>query len=76
VASPWHLKGEAMSDYTNPAVKGTVNILEQAAKFPSMYIALTTFPNPSSSSIFMYCIDDTKPRYQSNLSDLVLRSCR
>lgn len=36
VASPWHLNGKKWDDYKIPAVKGTTNVLEQAAKFPNI----------------------------------------
>jgi nucleoside-diphosphate-sugar epimerase len=36
-ASPWHFNGKSWAaDYRDPAVRGTTNILEQAAKVPSV----------------------------------------
>lgn len=35
-ASPWHFNGKKWSDYRDPAVEGTSNILEQAAKIDSV----------------------------------------
>jgi nucleoside-diphosphate-sugar epimerase len=34
-ASPWHFNGKKWSEYRDPAVKGTTNVLEQAAKVDS-----------------------------------------
>jgi nucleoside-diphosphate-sugar epimerase len=34
-ASPWHFNGKKWAEYRDPAVKGTTNILEQAAKVES-----------------------------------------
>lgn len=34
-ASPWHFKGESWASYRDPAVKGTTNVLQQAAKVDS-----------------------------------------
>jgi hypothetical protein len=34
-ASPWHLNGKTWLEYRDPAVKGTIKILEQATKVPS-----------------------------------------
>lgn len=34
-ASPWHFNGKTWAEYRDPAVKGTTNILEQAAKVDS-----------------------------------------
>jgi nucleoside-diphosphate-sugar epimerase len=34
-ASPWHFNGKKWAEYRDPAVKGTTNVLEQAAKVES-----------------------------------------
>jgi nucleoside-diphosphate-sugar epimerase len=34
-ASPWHFNGKKWAEYRDPAVKGTTNVLEQAAKVDS-----------------------------------------
>ncbi|EIW68976.1 hypothetical protein TREMEDRAFT_62690 [Tremella mesenterica DSM 1558] len=35
-ASPWNMNGKTWAEYRDPAVKGTINIIQQAAKFPNI----------------------------------------
>lgn len=39
-ASPWHFNGKTWAEYRDPAVKGTTNILEQAAKVSSRCLSV------------------------------------
>lgn len=43
-ASPWHFNGKKWAEYRDPAVKGTTNVLEQAAKVDSESSGLRIFP--------------------------------
>ena len=61
VASPWHLNGESWASYRDPAVHGTINVLEQAAKVDtiksvsivSSFAAIGDFSRPASEQVGM-----------------------
>ena len=58
-ASPWHFNGESWASYRDPAVKGTVNVLEQASKVDSVkavsivssFAAIGDFSKPASEQV-------------------------